>query len=326
MKKTIALLLLIASTVILFSCSSTDKQKEYFDFSEKNKTNTSNNNVPETSENFVPNGYTVNFVTYTSETISPKKNVTTISELPTPKKQYAKFDGWYLDNQYKYKAVTPLSITKDITLYAKWTTEYTLYFETCGGTAVSSIKTSGAVQNAPTTTKENHIFDGWYYDSSYKNKATFPMVISTETVLYAKWIKTSYTRTVKDTKIKDWDPYYSQSTYNITPTDLNLELLKEKGYNVNITVYYTVYYKKDYDALLDIGYLGAPKYEVYLRGSNGTVYSEEDIKTNKNETQKTISYTYDIDNLKNVSLIFSTNNIQNIIYFENITIKYTCIK
>ena len=97
---------------------------------------------------------------------------------------------------------------------------------------------------------------------------------------------------------------------------------------MTITVSYDVEYNKDYDVLLDIGYMGAPKHEIYLCRDNGIVIEEEDIKTPNSSTHKAITYTEKVSSMINSKFYFevSTNNIQNIIYFKNITVTYQCTK
>ena len=120
----------------------------------------------------------------------------------------------------------------------------------------------------------------------------------------------------------------SATTYVITPAEFDLEALNKQGYKMTIRVTYDVYYKKSWDVLWDIGYLGAPKYEVYILDDSLIGKCQEDITAPSKNTTKTISYTTDIVNLigSKIFLIFSSNNIQNIIYFKNITVSYDCYK
>ena len=88
------------------------------------------------------------------------------------------------------------------------------------------------------------------------------------------------------------------------------------------------YYKKDYDVPFDIGYAGSPKYEVSIYNSDLKGVLDEDMSTSKTTKTRTIKIEDYTTNLKNTKLrlTFSTDNIQNIIYFKNITVQYTCVR
>jgi len=127
----------------------------------------------------------------------------------------------------------------------------------------------------------------------------------------------------EDSKIK-----FMGLTYDITPSVFDFEDMARLGYGMKITVTYDVYYKKDYDVWLDLGYMGSPKYEVSIQNSNeeGTYY--EDLGTTLQGDTRSVSVKYNSNNLidSNIILKFSSDNIQNIIYFENISVKYECVK
>lgn len=137
---------------------------------------------------------------------------------------------------------------------------------------------------------------------------------------------------LKDTqKCSDCSIKFSTSTdmmasFYITPTGFDLDKLDEKGYKMKITITYDVYYKKDWDFL--IGYLGSPKYEVSVTNSDGAGKIEKDLTTTTSSKTRTFSFSSNIVDLKNTRLIltFSTDNIQNIIYFKNIIVDYQCYK
>ena len=107
-----------------------------------------------------------------------------------------------------------------------------------------------------------------------------------------------------------------------------MDRLDALGYKMTITVSYDVRYKKDYDVLFDVGYAGAPKYEAYLLNSDNAGDWGENLTTTLQAKTKTLSYTSSIANIKNDKFIltFSTDNIQNTIYFENIVVTYKCHK
>ena len=120
----------------------------------------------------------------------------------------------------------------------------TVTFQTNGGTAVNSIRTN-TITSPPTTSKSGCLFGGWYFDQSLLSPVTFPLSIEKNITLYAKWLNLTGTKKCAETSIKDWDGYSSSSTYYITPTGFDLELLASKQYYMQITVSYEVYYERD---------------------------------------------------------------------------------
>ena len=64
---------------------------------------------------------------------------------------------------------------------------HTVTFNTNGGTAVGVIEAKTITQ-PPMTAKDGYDFGGWYTDYSLTNRATFPMDVKSDIILYAKWI------------------------------------------------------------------------------------------------------------------------------------------
>lgn len=206
--------------------------------------------------------------------------------------------------------------------------EYTVTYITNGGSSVKSQKTT-EIKYAPTTTKEDHEFDGWFLDETLTVAAVFPLELTKDTTLYARWLKISSTTNCTSCRIK-WDSDIGESKiYKLTPSGFNLTRLQEKEYrSIEIQVEYNVYYEKDYNVIGNIGYMGAPKFEVYLLNSNKVGQFQEDIKAQTSPVHRSITYNILISDIPSdsITLEFSTNNIQNIIYFENIVVTYTCKK
>ena len=93
-------------------------------------------------------------------------------------------------------------------------------------------------------------------------------------------------------------------------------------------IMYNVKYKKDYDIPFDIGYAGSPKYEISLMNNSLQGYFEENLPTTKSEVEKCYAYNTALNFSKDeqISLIFSTDNVQNIILFSDIVIVIEAIK
>ena len=114
--------------------------------------------------------------------------------------------------------------------------------------------------------------------------------------------------------------------YSITPSGFDMEKLEKEGYLMKITVTYDVYYKKEWD--IDLGYAGSPKYEISILNSYGYGKRDENLPTSKTTETRTFSLTARIVDIKDtrLTLRFSTDNIQNRIYFKNIKVTYRCYK
>ena len=130
----------------------------------------------------------------------------------------------------------------------------------------------------------------------------------------------------KDCSIKFSTSENMSASYYITPEGFEWDKLEEKGYKMKITVTYDVYYKKDWS--LGFGYAGSPKYEVSVVNSDGMGKIDDNMPTETNSQTRTLSFSSRIVDLKDTRLVltFSTDNIQNMIYFKNIRVDYQCYK
>ena len=134
----------------------------------------------------IPEEYQVSFVSNGGTPVEPIVTSKIEDEPETSRKGYT-FRGWYFDESFSSKASFPLEITEDITLYAKWEKNaYDVHFELDGGTGVSDLKT-GRIETEPIPTKKGYTFLGWYFDESFSSKASFPLEITEDITLYAKW-------------------------------------------------------------------------------------------------------------------------------------------
>lgn len=199
----------------------------------------------------------------------------------------------------------------------------TISFQTNGGTVVDPITTSTLIE-PPVTIKTDCLFLGWYLDGSFSVPVTFPFSPAKNVTLYADWLNLTKYSNCNNCSLKDWTGYDSTASFGITPTGYDFDLLESKNYYMQITVTYEVYYKRDYNF---IGYVdSAPKYSVSLVNSKNIGTIKKDLSAPKNATENSIVYTSSMADLKNekLTLKFSTENIQNIVYFKNIKVTYRC--
>lgn len=125
-----------------------------------------------------------------SQTISYGEKVV---EPTRPTKEGHAFIGWYTETSYTHEWNFESDIvTKDITLYARWTiAEYTVTFNTNGGSEVKSqpVAKGSKVQRPLPPTKDGFVFDNWYTDIALTQVYDFDTQVAGNLTLYANWIE-----------------------------------------------------------------------------------------------------------------------------------------
>lgn len=134
--------------------------------------------------------FTVQFVTYGGIAIAPM-HTTCIQTAPQTSLAGDEFLGWYLEPTFDTMVTFPYTVTRDVTLYAKWKNadvveEYTITFDTNGGTTLPSF-VGTTLETAPVPEKEHAIFVNWYTDAALTKQAKFPLTPVDDMTLYAKW-------------------------------------------------------------------------------------------------------------------------------------------
>lgn len=142
------------------------------------------------SESTSTTTYTVTFNTNGGSTIESQtiKSGKTINYVEPTKSGYI-FSGWYTDTKFENAFDSLAKITDNLTLYAKWTEEITISFNSNNGSSVNDIKIAkgGSLDTLPTPTKDNYKFEGWYLDSGFNTKVTTSTTFSSSQTLYANW-------------------------------------------------------------------------------------------------------------------------------------------
>ncbi len=200
-------------------------------------------------------------------------------------------------------------------------------FQTNGGTPVGTL-TVEMLTAAPKTVKPGYLFQGWYLDEKLTEPVAYPLKVKWNMTLYAKWLKIYDQHGCIDSEIKMFFDGVSEVSYRITPPSFDMRTLAEYNYTMQIQVSYKVHYVKEYDILWDIGYAGAPKYEVYVFNEDNKGVQNENLTTRTTPTERTINYHAPAEELidENITLTFSTNNIQNRVCFTDIMVTYSCYK
>ena len=107
-----------------------------------------------------------------------------------PEKQGFSFDNWYADADMNIVYNFNNPVKKDVTLYAKWLSLYTVIFDSNEGSNVrNQIVTEGKKAARPENPeKTDFIFDDWYTDPELETVYDFNQLINENITLYAKWL------------------------------------------------------------------------------------------------------------------------------------------
>ncbi|MGE7694313.1 InlB B-repeat-containing protein [Lysinibacillus sp. NPDC094177] len=116
----------------------------------------------------------------------------------TPSKEGYTFDDWYMTNTFQVIFdFNNTKITKDTTIYAKWSPiQYTVSFDSGGGSTVAGQTFNhGEKATKPADpTKAGSTFAGWYTTNTFETPFDFEnTAITKETTVYAKWTPVQYT-------------------------------------------------------------------------------------------------------------------------------------
>ena len=177
--------------------------------------------------------------------------------------------------------------------------------------------------------KDNYIFQGWYTDSACTVPYDFSRPVTASFNLYAGFVLKTKTINLQDIKIKALSSTYdNDKSFSLSLVGFDYDYLEKNGMGLQFKIMYNVKYKKDYDVLFDIGYAGSPKYEISLINSSLQGYFEENLPTTKSEAEKCYTYNTPLNFSKDdqIVLVFSTDNVQNIISFSDIVIIIEAIK
>ena len=150
----------------------------------------------------LPSEYTITFYIDGSASDAIQTSGNETLTLPSaPNKDNYTFEGWFFDNGTWKNELTETTyadkpLTTDVNVYAYYKKieatdpeppqKYTVQFNTNGGKAVNDMTVS-TIAESPVTTKKGYTFVGWYTESSFTNKVTFPYEVMKAQTLYAKW-------------------------------------------------------------------------------------------------------------------------------------------
>lgn len=130
--------------------------------------------------------YTVSFETNGGDAVASYKTGVIQSPPDTSRTGYV-FEGWYTKSDFSGSPVLfPYTVTKPITLYAKWLATYEVTFVTNGGSEIASFR-AAQLSTYPESVRDGYSLAGWYTDAALTHIVEFPFNLIADITLYAKW-------------------------------------------------------------------------------------------------------------------------------------------
>ena len=114
-----------------------------------------------------------------------------LAEPAQPTREGYRFDGWYWDAEYTREFIfaTNTMPSCDVTVYAKWTKQYTVTFDSRGGSDVAPVTGEAgdpvAAPDAPV--RAGYVFDGWFADAEGTTPYEFGVIPAQDVTVYARW-------------------------------------------------------------------------------------------------------------------------------------------
>ncbi len=165
--------------------------------------------------------YTVSFETnggsaVANQTVEHGKTVTKPAD---PTKENFTFAGWFTDEALTAEYDFTATVTKSITLYAKWdavANGFSVTFESNGGTPVASqnVSAGGKAMLPPEPVKPGFIFTGWATSPLGGTMWNFSHYVTESMTLYAIWA------TVADVSLDTPDPDVEIYSFNTDVYDV----------------------------------------------------------------------------------------------------------
>lgn len=149
---------------------------------------------------WTPTEYVINYVLYdgiNNESNPATYNVEDVVTFAMPSKTGYTFNGWYSNAQFTGALVEGIELGSygEITIYASFSiNEYTISFETNGGTTVATITQNyGTSVTAPASpSRTGYRFAGWYADAELKTPYAFTTIPAEDITVYAAWTLVEY--------------------------------------------------------------------------------------------------------------------------------------
>lgn len=204
-------------------------------------------------------------------------------------------------------------VTKDITLYAKWTTvTYTITFNTNGGSAVAPLtvaKGSTAIKPLPPT-KNDAAFDNWYKEVALANVYDFSTAVNADITLYAKWVtvtRETLQILVDDAQVVNSSNYTTDS-YNAMRVKLEAAYQVLQSSNPTTQQIATAYTELSAAINALVALPNRAVVDVYIskvidgvvyvnKGQSFNLYAYATDATGESATDRRVTFTYDVAQL-----------------------------
>ncbi len=151
---------------------------------------------------YIPQTYTVSFDSNGGFGIMRSVTVEDGASYTIPSCNFVPFSGnefdYWRDQEGKtYHPGDKITVTKDITLYAKWTQKtYAVSFDLNGhgdGVMPEIVRHGDKAIKPADPTATGWTFGGWYKEKTCKNAYDFDTPVTADITLYAKWTQKTYT-------------------------------------------------------------------------------------------------------------------------------------
>ena len=141
------------------------------------------------------------------------------------------FTGWFLEgSETAYDWSTP--VNESITLFGHWVEQFTVTFESNGGSLVDSqVVNSGSYALSPTPpTKFGYSFEGWFFDdTTFLNLFVFnEETIASNITIYAKWLLVE--TIVYQTGFESAEGFAPSTSYNNTTVEFEGSVGQQWGF------------------------------------------------------------------------------------------------
>ena len=136
--------------------------------------------------------FTVTFDTGGGSAITPLTvdAGSTVNQPADPTKEGYRFDNWYTATTGGWVVSWPLTVSENTTVYARWIAQYTVTFDTGGGSAITPLTVDAGswVDRPADPVKEGYHFDNWYTATTGGWVVSWPLTVSENTTVYTRWI------------------------------------------------------------------------------------------------------------------------------------------
>jgi uncharacterized repeat protein (TIGR02543 family) len=115
---------------------------------------------------------------------------TTVNQPANPEKGGFSFKGWYDAASGGTAYTWPHTLTANVTMRAQWTPQYTLTFDSNGGSPVAVITADAETPVAKPVNdpaKTGHTFSGWHDSAEGGNPVQWPHTLTADVTVYARW-------------------------------------------------------------------------------------------------------------------------------------------